>query len=251
MSEKFKEIIEKKESVPFEADMRVDFFRHGKVNYTAEELASAKYEGQLGDVGRKQVEAGAQKLAQSIDRERELVVLWASPRQRAQESAEIIAEILKAENIGVIQKLGKKDIRKIGALRDVGLSPEFMKAKGPDRDWMEFWDKADNLPESTEAPESLKERSLRILAYLEKISRLISPPADKKLHFICVGHEESFKELLSEGFGQGVEKESRPANAETMRLDIFHSGAKPEFRLKYRDEEADLKFDSAERKIYK
>ncbi len=129
---------EKRESeTPFEADLKVDFIRHGKPEYTDEERRSAKFEGSLTEEGINQIKNKALELAGQIDKEKELIVFWVSPRRRARQTAEIMYNIFQEQNIQVI-----KDLKTVGSLSDVKMSSDLIKdllrnnAMGK---WMEYW----------------------------------------------------------------------------------------------------------------
>ena len=239
---------EQKEQPPFSADLRVDFIRHGKPIYTKEERLSGQYEGQLTPESVEKFKQEIEKLADSIGAE-ELVVIWASPRDRAQQSSKIIEEVLGGKGINVV-KIGTKD-----SLCDVKTTPDFVKEiseKDSMQDWMKYWTTTGELPGGVETPEDVKKRTERLITYLERISRTIILPKNKKLHFICVGHEETVRDLLEEGFGQGTNKGTGPDYGEALRIDVIKSTPEQdaELDLKYRDSESELRFKKDTRKFY-
>ncbi len=158
--------IENKEEEPFKADLRVDFIRHGKPKYTQEEIGSGKFEGELMPEGIEQVRSSALELARGIDKDKELVVIWTSPRKRAQQSSEIIRDIFNKEKIPIIEKGWKRkekeertdeeQPRTEETLRDVKLTGEFVDElkKIAVADWMEYWAKAEELPKGIEKPDA-------------------------------------------------------------------------------------------------
>jgi len=236
--------------MPFEADLRVDFIRHGKPEYTEEERKSARFEGNLTEESIEQIRERATELASRIDKEKELVVFWVSPRTRAQQTAEIIYNIFREQNIPVI-----KDPKTIESLSDVKISPDFLKElseSGVIGKWMEYWAESD-LPEGTEKPDEVKKRVERIITYLERIARNIAPAEGKKMHFICVGHEEIFRDLLEEGYGLGTRNNTGPSYGEVMSMDIIKSqqGQDAVLELRYKGQETELGFNKESRKFFK
>jgi broad specificity phosphatase PhoE len=241
---------ENRENLPFEPDLIVDFIRHGQAEYSEKERETAEYEGNLTNAGKEQIQRSAQELATKFDKENEIAVLWVSPRNRARQAGKIIGQKFTEKGIQIL-----KDIKTVRSLSDVRMTPEFMNEinkKNVFGNWMEFWSKAD-LPEGTETPEQVKKRVQRVLVYLERIARQIKPEGNKKLHFICVGHEELFRDLLEEGFGVGTKSKTGPMYGEIMRIELKKStkekGAK--LKLNFDNKSADLKLDKETRKFYK
>ncbi|MBI3631957.1 MAG: histidine phosphatase family protein [Candidatus Vogelbacteria bacterium] len=237
---------ELKEKEPFRSDLTADFVRHGQPKYTEEELKSAKLEGQLTEEGIKQTERRAIELVGKIDKEKELIVFWVSPRQRAQQTAGIISDIFQRQGIQVL-----KNLHTSPSLSDIKTSPQFWDdviKNSEVKKWMEYWSESD-LPGDTEKPEEVKRRVQRVVTYLERIARTIKPPEGKKLRFICVGHEEIFRDLLEEGYGFGTKGSSGPSYAEVLSMDINKSEEKKaaSLRLKFHGQEARLKFDKDNR----
>ena len=72
------------------------------------------------------------------------------------------------------------------------------------------------------------------------------------MHFICVGHEETVRDLLEEAYDTGTEKGTGPAYGETLRVDIDKSTPEKDaiFDLKYRNLETKLGFNKKERNFY-
>jgi len=242
---------EKRENeMPLEADLKVDFIRHGKPEYTDEEKESAKFEGRLTEEGINQIKDKALELAGQIDKEKELVVFWISPRMRAQQTAEIIYNIFQEQDIPAI-----KDLRTVRSLSDVRMGPNSIKDLVKNSvigKWMEYWAES-ALPEDTEKPDEVKKRVERIITYLERIARKITPAENKKLHFICVGHEEIFRDLLEEGYGLGTKNSTGPSYGEVMSMDIRKSeqGQDAVLELRYKGQETELGFNKGSRKFYK
>lgn len=231
-------------------DLRVDFVRHGEAAYTADDINQATIEGYLTEVGKRQVKDTAFRLSGEIDKEKECVVFWVSPKNRALQTAQIMEEVFVERGIP-IHHSGTTQ-----SLRDIQLDSTFIqklfdkKAVG---DLIEFWyDHADSFPD-TESPAKVRKRVEKVITYLERIARMIKPLENKRLRFICVGHEEIFRDLLEAGYGFGTRDHSGAGNAEVMEMDIQASrpGVDAVLRLKFRDRQAELRFNPQRREFYK
>lgn len=241
--------LESQEKKPTQPDLKVDFVRHGKPVYTDEEIRSATIEGSLTEEGINQVKERAVELASRIDREKEFVVFWVSPKQRAQQTAKIIFDIFHEQNIPVI-----KDLRTVKSLSDVRMSPSFIEdllENDAIGEWMEYWTESD-LPEDIEKPEEVKKRVERIITYLERIARNITPEEGRRLHFICVGHEEIFRDLLEEGYRLGTKNNMGPSYGEVMSVGINKSepGKNAKLKLDYHGQSTELDFDKESRRFF-
>jgi len=247
---------ERKEEMPFEADLRVDFIRHGKPVYTQEELKTGQPEGTLTPEDRKELKIQMKKLASGIDKEKELVVIWSSPRRRSRQTAEVVREVFEEEGISILekQKSGEK-LRIKKSLRDVDMTAEaaqqVLEGKIPSgmASWLEG-----KFPKGVETPEEFRERFMRIITYLERIARTVHLPEGKKLHFICAVHGETIGDLLETAYGIDVRKDSAPTFGEVTRVDIHKSepGKDAVLDLSYEGyPKAKLGFDKEKRKLYK
>ncbi len=248
--EKFEQKIERKKNEVFESDLRVDFIRHGEHFYTEEELEKGEMEGLLSDKGIKEIENLSEELGKTIKKDKEFVVMWISSKRRALQSSIIIADKLKERGINV-HSMKTRD-----SLRDVKLDNDFVDEiikNGELDNWMKYWSQRDNLPIETEAPKDVKKRVNRILTYLERIARKVKPINDKKIHFLCIGHEEIVRDLLEESFSMGTEKGTGPEYAEFVRVDITKSenDKDAELNLKFRGKNTTLGFNKESRDFYK
>lgn len=248
--EKFEQKIERKESEVFKSDLRVDFIRHGEPFYTEEELEKGEMEGSLSDRGIKEIENLSEELGKTINKDKELVVMWVSPKRRAIQSSIIIAEKLKEREINVYS------MKTRDSLRDVKLGNDFVDEiieNGELDNWMKYWSQRDKLPIGTENSMDVKKRVNRILTYLERIARKVKPINNRKIHFLCIGHEEIARDLLEEGFSMGTEKGTGPEYAEFVRIDIAKSenDKDAELNLNFRGKNATLGFNKESRDFYK
>lgn len=240
---------ERREAMPFETDLRIDFIRHGEPEYSKEEIEKAEFGGELTEKGIEQIKKSALKLAEDIDKEKELVVVWESPKTRARQTTEVIEKVFDDNEIPIF-KIDSKE-----SLRDVKATPEFVKQlkESEAQDWMKAWWESKDLPEGVEKPEDVKRRIERVVTYLERIARTVHPTGDRKLHFIIPSHEETVKGLLKEAYGVGAEKENDPSYGETVRIDIQKSepGKNAVLGMTYRGRTARLGFDKEKRNLYK
>jgi broad specificity phosphatase PhoE len=209
-----------------------------------------KFEGQLTPEGAERFVQAAERLADGIDAEKELIVIWKSPRNRAEQSSDILERVFTERGIHII-RTGTKD-----SLRDVGLKLEYARKiveDGSVRDWMQYWSHDDELPEGVETPAEMKKRIERVLTYLERVATKVSPPEGIKLHFVCIGHEEIIRDVLEESFEQGTKAGEGPSYGEIMRVDIARSTPENDATLdvKYREMEAELGFKPQTREFYK
>ena len=249
--EKFNERRAEKQEGPFEADLRVDFLRHGQPSYTEEELKTAEFEGKLTKDGAEQVRKTVEKLADGIDHNRELVIIWESTKNRARQTAKIVEEVFKQKEIPVLRSSAWK------SLRDIKATPEFfsqVKEAGASNKWMEYWTETEDLSVGTETPADVKRRTSRVIANLERAARTVHPEEGRKLHFIIPSHEETARDLLEEAYGTGTKAGTGPIYGETMRVDIHKSENDKDavLELSYAGHpNAELGFEKNERKFYK
>lgn len=231
-------------------DLRVNFIRHCESEHSDEEARSARFEGRLTEKGIEQAKARALGLACEIDKTNEIIVFWTSPKGRAKQTADVIIKTFREEGICLI-----RDPKTMQSLADADLSPVFLeklKENNAISNWMEYWSGSE-LPANTESPESVRRRVERVIAYLERIARTINSKDKRRLHFICVGHEEIFRDLLEEGLKIGTINKSGPRYGDNMVLDIVSSmhGKDASMRLSFGGETAELGFNKEKRKFYK
>lgn len=232
-------IFEKKEEQP-KYDLKADWLRHGEPEYTEVELKTGQAEGKLTDLGRQQVALAAEKLVKGIDLQNELVVIWSSPKGRAQQTTEIVEEVFRARGVKLIKTAT------VNFLRDVGVTTDFLtdlrKQNVPDL-WQYWSEITEKTKEGVETPKQVRKRVENVIAYLERFSRVVK---DKKVHFICIGHEEIFNDLLAEAFGSSLESLNY---AEILNIGLIKSSEKKEARLDltYRQQTSILKFNKDNR----
>ena len=222
--------------------MKIDLIRHGKPFYTKGELEKYDFEGKLTQEGHEQVRLKAVNLLPDIDREKEIVVIWASPKQRARESAEDLRAILEENGVSVLRE------NKRESLRDVRFTKEFgdeLSNNGAWGDWLNYWLNKQELPIGTEAPGDVEKRMNRIFTYLSRVVKGIKLPQDKIFHFLLVGHEELFPYIvnkvcnLNEGspkYGETMKiNMKRRDDSEAFQFEFDYRGIKSSYAFNYKD----------------
>ncbi|MCK5475521.1 MAG: histidine phosphatase family protein [Candidatus Pacebacteria bacterium] len=257
----FEDTIENgRENEPFSADSRVDFVRHGKPEYTEEEIETGKYEGELNDESKENVRRSAENFARNINKEKEIIVFLTSPRNRAKETAEIYKDVFEKEEIFIYEEM----ITKATLLRNTELNADFLDNQEEAvnsgeiswDDWMEFWvdeSEKEKLSEGVESPDEVRERVGKFIGLLKDSDILIRPPKNKKVHYICIGHEEIVRDLLEEGYDTGIAKGTNLDYGEKLRMDIYksQSNKNASLKLEYKSNESTLDFDATEKKFEK
>lgn len=240
--------IELKEKEKKQPDMVVNFIRHGKPEYTSEEKVAGEYEGNLTAEGVAQIEKSALDLVADIDKEKEIVLIWKSPKRRAQQSAEIIKNILINNGVQVLEKEASANKT---SLKDTKLGPDFNASDWSN--WMAEWVRQETeLPNGAEKPEEVKSRVGRILTYLERISKKVKLDAGKKLRIVCITHEEVFRDLLEEGFEMGTQKGTGPTYGEILKIGVSSSDKEGvKFNMEYRGKDSEIGFDKETRQFKK
>lgn len=243
-------IVSNKEQININGpDLKISFVRHAKPEYTEEEERVAVFQGKLTPAGEQQADSLGQKLAAELNPEKEIIVFWISPKQRAQETAKKVKDILKNNGIPV------REPKTFNSLSDTHMTPEFneiIEADDSDKGWMKYWT-THEVPEGTETPEDVKKRLTRVLVNIEKTARNVKPEGNKKIHILCFGHEETIRDLLETGFGFGTEKGTGPNYTEVLDVDVYKSGSEKDaiLKLNFREKEVELGLNVKTREFYK
>ncbi|MFA5987173.1 MAG: histidine phosphatase family protein [Candidatus Paceibacterota bacterium] len=237
--------------------VELDYVRHEKPEYTKEERMKGEYGGTLTEESRTKARDHAEILAASIDKDNELVIFWTSPKSRARQTCDIYKQVFQEKGIEVREndefqqtKESMRDvITKDGSMGEIA---EKMKAAGKEwGEWMEYWTESSKLPKGAETSGDLAKRSARVIAYLERVARTVAPNTDKKLHFVCIGHEEGVRDLLEASLGQGTKKGTGPTYGEGVHAEIKAAGrsesgefvSPAEIKVSFRGKEGETKFD--------
>ncbi|HBK34991.1 hypothetical protein A2239_01440 [Candidatus Uhrbacteria bacterium RIFOXYA2_FULL_40_9] len=260
-------------------DLKATFFRHGRPTYSREELISGQMEGELSEESQKQVEASAKLLADQIDKKRELVVMWSSPKNRAVQTSQIVRRVFEEKGVPFLRKkTGEvRPTKKLEMIRDFETAGDekgspfwdkLIEIQGEDvllpsgkKMGIANWQESLHVLSQTEGfedlqaehPDHIRKRAMSILAHLEFIARKMEPPEGKTLRFIVFGHEEIVTPLLQEALGQGVESGTGPTYAEPLTIGIHPAkeGEQALVDLQFREQRVSLGFDPQSRNIHK
>lgn len=253
-------------------DATATFFRHGKPRYSMPELISGQLEGEIKPEVESEVREAAEALAKSIDKDNELVVMWASPKSRAQRTSEIVREEFERSGIPFLQdKDGNARATKtVDMVRDLYTAGDVEKGSP-------FWDKLiaaekegvllpsgepmgiANWQESlkvlseqegfedleAESAEHIAWRTKMVLKHLDSIARKIKGPDGKRLRFVIFGHEEIMTPVLEAAFDQGTVKGTGPGYAESMTVGVNASSSESPAKLavSFKGKKANLDFN--------
>ena len=231
-------------------DLKVDFVRHGKPVYTKEEMESLELEGELTPEGEVDIKRKALNLSSQLDKEKELIVFWVSPKRRAQQTAKVMRGVFLDQGVSVL-----KEPKTFQSLADIKVNKAFFAdliKNGALNDWMEYW-VANELPEGTEKPQDVRKRVTKVMTFLDRVARNVKPEGNKKLHFIVIGHEEIFRDILEDAYGFGTKKGTGPDYGESLSLDFTKSepGKNADIKLQFRGKEAKLELDKNTRSLNK
>jgi broad specificity phosphatase PhoE len=241
---------------PQSNEVVVDLLRHGMALYGQEK--------ELLPEGERQVAINAQQLVESVDPDRDLVVLWSSPNPRAQESTAIIRQELESKGIPIykdsiirsMRAFDRRDQQEIdriwGDLFNQGLSMDqvatlYMKG--------EIINPRDpRYPERRkifEGHEEVRRRTERVVNWIRYFAEHVDLTG-KRLRIMGVSHGEFINPILEDIFAYDVEREGGIGQAEPIRLSFqFDPKAKQtaisaEFRGQTR---TGITFDREQRKF--
>lgn len=254
------ELTENKEIIQSQQpDLVVDFVRHGEAEYSEEEYERGDLSGKLTDKGQSQTRESAKNLSLEIDPD-ELVVIWSSPKDRANETALIYQRVLKDNEKDVFvspnQTVIQRDyLRDLAATKDGydAMADDFVSKHGEDYSlWMKYW-LENELPKGVETPAMVGERLRKGISALENLAHFSKVKGGKRLHLLIITHEEVVERLLQVGFNWGISDSSGIKNAERLRMNIFKSelGNPAKLGLQFRNQISELSFDPQTKDIQK
>lgn len=220
--------------------------RHGQAGYEEDvkkpetKKCAIQFEGEITLDGKEQIKGAAKEIIkQIINKEKELVILLRSPRNRAGESLDILKMILEKSRINVYPKVEIDE-----NLADATLTQEFLdefeEQKKQDKDliWMNFWKKESGKFKNVESAEDFTKRMQALISGFQQFSLKAEIPEDKKIRFICLTHEEEIKNI-AEHCGIKVDAVK---NGEIMEMNIIPAGNEDEaliIRTKVGNEETE------------
>ncbi len=229
------------------SDVEVDFIRHGEAFYDEDELDRGELEGELTPLGVEQIKNLGDRLAKEIDKNKEIVIIWTSPKKRAVQSSFILEERMKAAGVEVYRLRIKKP------LRDTDLSNELIENLSNEKvEWIDFWTKNEEYPTGMEKLEGVSSRTGRIISCLNRIVRNISNIKGKKMRFLCVGHEENIGGVI----GCGIDGETpfvETDNAELVRIyfNKAEKGKDIKLDIDFKNQKITVGFDEERKRFYK
>lgn len=234
-----------KEGKPHANEVVVDFLRHGETNYT-------DVGRDLTEKGESQITEAARQIVETIDPEKDIVVLWSSPAPRAQGSEEILKELLTEKGIEIhkeseipsLRNFDQKDKEFVSKmwpeLRAQGKSPEEAFARDPI--FQEESDKFESQPE-------VRERANRVFNWI----RYMTEHADlqgKRLRIIGVSHSEILNPVMEDIFGYKIEEGKGVKNGEDLRVSFDYDRAShaTDISAQFRGEQrSGIEFDKEKR----
>lgn len=159
----------------------VDHIRHGEPIYSGNNDS----EGNLTPNGEQQIRDSVKEIVGRINKNYEVVVIWASIRGRTQQSKEICEKILSENGIAPLKVSSIKSLTDSSISRDSSLSHD---------------------------------RKIRVIAHLDSLARNVHPEQGKSLHMILIGHDDNIGHLLEDAFSTGESPVTRQRHAEVAGL---------------------------------
>lgn len=198
--------------------VEVDFMRHGESTY--KERHSEERESDLTELGKQQVVEQANKLASSIDKANEVVILWASPAWRTQDSVELIKEVFRKEGIEIarestiplMRQIRENDLEYMDGVwqkaKDEGINGDLIVTRDPE--FQKTSDKFESYPE-------IQQRARGVYNWVHHIAEKVDTKG-KKLRIIGVGHMESLEPIMETLFDYDIEQGEGIKKGEAMKV---------------------------------
>jgi len=256
-----KTFFEKRESEPKHNTVVVDFLRHGTTDYLENyasqedvEMMNGKYPKDLTEKGEQEVIETAKKIVDTINPETDIVVLWSSPKWRAQGSEEIIKEMLEKRGIPILKDSSIESMRSFdqhdkdfmndlwAKIAPIGNSAETMYARDP-----EFQEKNEKF----ESQPEVKKRAERVFNWIRYLAERANLNG-KRLRIIGASHFEFINPIMEDIFGQKVEEGKGVQKGEDMQVIFDFNKEKKEMKISadFRGEHKDnISFDIENRKF--
>ncbi|MEK7091686.1 MAG: histidine phosphatase family protein [Patescibacteria group bacterium] len=215
--------LDTKELEPKVNHIILDGIRHGETEYV-EEFGAAE-NGPVRDLtpkGEEQIRQVAEEIVSKIDPDKEIVVLWSSPKWRAQGSEEIVKEILAEKGITVFKD---SDISSLTAFKkhDQAFMANLWKdygALGKPFDAIYAKDPAfQTVNDKFETQGEVKHRTERFFYRVAQLAKTANLNG-KTLHIISVSHFEVLNPIVEDLFGHDVEQGQGIAKGEDLHFDF-------------------------------
>ena len=186
-----------------------DFIRHGETEYKNHGL-------DLTTRGVKQVAESAKKIAESIDKEKDIVIIWNSPATRAQGSGRILRQVLREHDIEI------HSVSEIRLMRNCDVKDEeyskylfrTMKLVDIQRGYAKGEIVNNN---QFEPQESVKKRAGRVYAGIASLARSAELQG-KRLRIIGASHFEFLNPIMEDIFGCKMDEGEEMRFSEDLRL---------------------------------
>lgn len=233
-------ILENKEKEPRHNIVVVDFLRHGTTNYLENyvsqedmEMMNGKYPRDLTEKGEQEVRETAEKIVEDINPETDVVVLWSSPRWRAQGSEEIIKELLEKRGVPILKDSSIESMRSFdqhdmefmndlwAKIAPVGHSAEIMYSRDP-----EFQEKNEKF----ESQPEVKKRAERVFNWIRYFAERANL-GGKRLRIIGASHFEFLNPVMENIFGNKVEEGKGVHKGEDMRITFDFDKSNKEMKI--------------------
>jgi len=227
-----KKYFENKELEPKHNVVTAFFLRHGETEYlenktSAEDklLMKDDYPNDLTAEGETNVRISAERIAQKINPEKDIVIFWSSPAWRAQGSEKIIREefekcgisILKDSSISLMKDLEHYDKAfMVNLWEDIiqeGKSPDLVYAHDPK--FQEKNDKFETQPE-------VKKRAEAVFNYIRYLAEHLDLKG-KRLCIVGVSHFEFLNPVIEDIFETKIEKGEQIKRGEEVVFDFDYN----------------------------
>jgi len=219
----------------------VDFIRHGETEYKNNGL-------DLTTRGVKQVAESVRKIAGSIDKGKDVVVIWNSPAARAQGSGRILKQILLENDIET------HSVSEIRLMRNCDVKDEeyskylfrTMKLVDIQRGYAKGEIENEN---QFEPQESVKKRAGKVYAGIASLARSAQLQG-KRLRIIGVSHFEFLNPIMEDIFGCKMDEGEEMRFSEDLRLvfDFDKMSKKMNISADFRhDHKENIHFDETKR----
>ncbi len=214
---------EEKEGESREHILVVDFLRHGRSTY--KENYAQEQEDDLTPEGVEQVRQTAERIVYSIDPAEEIVVLWTSPRWRAQASIRILEQILQERGITYRSVTTLSSLRSLDQKDTVAMQYEWdkLKEEGIPAEIAYQQDvRFSNDPENIEPPTRVRRRAERVLHWLSYLNRHAETKG-KRLHILTVSHSEVLQPVLTDIFRERLQQGQFVQPGEDVRVALSYN----------------------------
>lgn len=215
--------LEEREQEPEERVLVADFLRHGRSLY--KENYAHEPEDDLTPQGVEQVRQTAERIVNSIDPAEEIVVLWTSPRWRAQASIRILETLLRERGIAYRPVTTLSSLRSLDQKDPVAMQHEWdkLKEEGIPAEIAYQQDVRFLIdPENIEPPTKVHRRAERVLHWLNYLNRHAETKG-KRLHILTVSHSEVLQSVITDIFREQLQQGQFVQPGEDVRVALSYN----------------------------